>query len=510
MSLGKGPAAVRPEQEAIDPELRRLLAAVREAAPDAYLVGGGVRDVLLGRRPVDLDFVLAGDVGAAAEAIAETLAGSAFPLDAERGQLRVVLPEPAAVREIDLSRLEDGIEADLARRDFTLNALAAPIEADGSLGEVIDTTGGVADLRARRVRLVGERALADDPLRLLRAVRLAVELDFELEEGTAHAVRASAANVHAAAPERQRDELARIFATPRAAAGLRLLDALALLAELLPEVAAGRGVEQPHVHHWDVFDHSIETVAALDALLTEVGPQLAAPLPAPSWLRQAFRDGLAWFALRPYMDEAVGGSSRRVLLKLAALLHDVAKPETKSVEPDGRVRFLGHADVGAAKAERICERLRFGGRETRFVARLVEEHLRPTQLSQEGPPSQRAVYRFFRDLGGAAPACLILSLADGVAAAGPRLTTERWQGHVAYVSYVLRQAEAQAAAVARTLRLLSGHDLMEALDLAPGPLIGRLLAAVEEAAGAGEIATPEEALAYAARLLASRGGEVAP
>ena len=506
MSLGKGPAAVRPEQEAIDPELRRLLAAVREAAPDAYLVGGGVRDVLLGRRPVDLDFVLAGDVGAAAEAIAETLAGSAFPLDAERGQLRVVLPEPAAVREIDLSRLEDGIEADLARRDFTLNALAAPIEADGSLGEVIDTTGGVADLRARRVRLVGERALADDPLRLLRAVRFAVELDFEIETGTAAAIRKRAASLRAAAAERQRDELARMLATPRSAAGVRLLDSLGLLEEMIPELNAGRGVEQPGAyHHWDVFGHSIETLAALDEML-DVGPQPAAPLRERPWLRGAFRDGLAWYGLLPYLEGAVGGQSRLVLLKLAGLLHDVAKPETKSMEAGGRVRFFGHAELGAGKAARVCERLRLGSREARFVARLVEEHMRPTQLSQEGPPSQRAVYRFFRDLGGAAPACLFLSLADAAAAAGPRMTPERWQGHVAYIGQVLRHGEAQSAVVARAPRLVTGNDLMEALDLAPGPLVGRLLAAVEEAVAAGEVATRDEAIACAARVGAELRG----
>ena len=479
----------------ISPELRRLLATLAEAVPGAYLVGGAVRDLLTGREPVDLDVVTAGDAHEGAEKLGRAFGASVFALDEARGHYRVTLPEGAPVREIDISHADD-VVADLRRRDFTVDAMAAPVEADGGLGEIIDPTGGREDLDAGVLRMVSEAALREDPLRLLRAARLAHELTLEIEPETAETVRGLAPSVTQAAAERQREELVRILASPRAAQGVRLLDSLALLRELMPEIVAARGVDQPIEHHyWDVFDHSVEAVAALDEMFQ--------PNPAADrWLATTFREGLAGFGLDAYLDGRAGGHSRRVLVKLAALLHDVAKPETKSEEADGRIRFLGHSERGAETAARICRRLRFGSRETEFVALLVEEHLRPTQLSQGDLPSRRALYRFFRDLGEAAPACLFLSLADAAAARGPRLEQERWAGHVAYTAWILDQAAQPEDASGKPQRLVDGTKLMAELGLKPGPTIGRLLDAIDEAHAVGELATPEEAIEYARRLLA--------
>jgi tRNA nucleotidyltransferase/poly(A) polymerase len=479
----------------LEPGLHSFLAAAREAVPDVYLVGGGVRDLLRGTRPADLDFVTATDCRRAAHALASALQGHAFPLDEERGYYRILLIGHPSVEGVDLSQRAGDVESDLRRRDFTINAIAAPVEPDGSLGALVDPCGGLADLKAKRLRMVSEQALQDDPLRLLRAARLAAELDFSLDAATADAISRNAPLIEFAAEERQRDEFVRLLATPRAAAGIRLLDSLGLLAALLPELEPARGVEQPGRHHyWDVFDHSVETLAALDTMLSTTETDRP-------WLRDGFEAGLAWYPLQSYLGESLGSASRLVLLKLAGLLHDVAKPETKSVGPDGSIHFLGHPELGAGKATRICERLRFGNRETRFVSLLVEEHLRPTQLAARGePPSARALYRFYRDLEDAAPACLILMLADGAAAAGPRLTQQRWRAHVAYVIHILESEQAQLEA-AKGPRLITGHDLMSELGLEPGPRLGELLAAVEEAIGAGEIATREAALAYARRLV---------
>ncbi len=237
---------------------------------------------------------------------------------------------------------------------------------------MLDTASSVTDLESHTLRMMSRQGLRDDPLRLLRAVRLTVELDLEIESETEEMIRELAYLIPQAAGERQREEIVRILATPHAAIGIRLLDALALLEELMPEITAARGVDQPFEHHyWDVFDHSVEALAALDLML--------APAADPErWLSPVFRNGLAGFDLDAYLDGSVGGHSRRVLLKLAGLLHDVSKPETKSQQPDGRIRFLGHPEQGAAKAETICSRLRFGSKETRFVSLLVEQHLRPT------------------------------------------------------------------------------------------------------------------------------------
>ncbi|HLF76378.1 MAG TPA: DUF559 domain-containing protein [Dehalococcoidia bacterium] len=487
----------------LDPSLRDLLQVVHRIVPDAHLVGGAIRDLLDGRQPVDLDFVTQAEARNVAIALAREVGGSPFPLDEVRKTWRVVLPGTATVREIDLSTIDGDIEADLRRRDFTVDALAAPLNADGALGEIVDVCGGVEDLAQRRLRMVSEAVLKDDPLRLLRADRLATELSLTVEDETADAIRRHAPSLEQAAAERRRDELVRILATPRSASGIRLMDSLGLLDVLLPELAPARGVDQPPVHHyWDVFDHSVETLSSLDRMLApaDQGTQLESLPRLEPWFRESFRDGLAWYSLDDYLDARIGGCSRRVLIKLAGLLHDVSKPETKTLESDGRVRFFGHSEQGAVKAASICNRLRFGGRESAFVAKLVEEHLRPTQLANDHLPSHRALYRFFRDLGEAAPGCLFLSLADASAALGPRLQPERWRGHIAYISYVLESGMAQAEVTARQPRLITGSDLMQTLGLEPGPEIGRLLSAIDEAIATGEVSSREEAIELARRL----------
>jgi poly(A) polymerase len=463
--------------------------------PDVHLVGGALRDVLRGRTPADLDLVTTLDAHQGAEVLATTLGESIFTLDEERRQYRVVLrdsPEPA-LSDIDISQVDD-LETDLWRRDFTVDAMAAAIKPDGSLGTVLDPAGGFADLESGVLRAVANVNLEDDPLRLMRAVRLATELQMTIEETTTETIRNLAPRLAESAAERKRDELVRILATPRSAWGLQLLDSLALLEQLVPELMTGKGVEQPvNYHYWDVFEHSLQAVQALDEMLSEE-PDASRP-----WLGLAFREGLETFDIDGYLGARAGGQSRLVLLKLAALLHDNAKPETKSLEASGRVRFFGHSEAGAAKAGRICRRLRFGSRETSFVSKLVEEHLRPAQLSSEGLPTRRALYRFFRDLGDAAPACLVLSLADAAAAAGPRLQPDRWRGHVAYAAYVLEHGLEPADAALKPYRLIKGDELMVALALEPGPEVGRLLSLIDEAHAVGDISTPEEAIELARR-----------
>ncbi len=480
-----------------DAPTRRLLAELRQTLDgDVYIVGGFLRDLLLRRPSQDLDLAVSGPAGPAAEAIGAALRGHVFPLDDERGQYRIALPDGAPVPFIDVSSLRGDVQADLALRDYTVDAMAAPLAPDGRFHAVIDPFAGLDDLRSRTVRLVRNEALVEDPLRLLRGPRIATELGFTIDPATETSITARASSLASVAAERLRDELCRVFATPRAREGLRLIDRLGLLQQLIPEITAARGVSQPKEHYWDVFDHSLETVGVLDWLLSAEPPRQR---PA-SDLRPAFDAELAWFPLASYFRETVGGRSRLVLAKLAGLLHDVGKPETRAPDETGRIRFFGHAEAGARTAQALCRRLRFGNRETHFVSVLVDQHLRPTQLSPAAAePSNRAIYRFFRDLGPAAPACLVLSLADAAAALGPRLEMPRWRGHAAFVSYILARHQALERQPGQQ-RLLSGDEIMSALAIGPGPLVGRLLAAVEEAAGSGEVESRSEALDYARSL----------
>jgi hypothetical protein len=280
----RAPAALPGKTETISPELRRVLATLREAVPGAYLVGGAVRDLITGRQPFDLDVVTPGDAHAAAEAAGRAFSASVFALDEARAQYRVTLPGGGPVREIDISSAPD-IVADLRRRDFTVNAIAAPIEADGSLGQPIDPTGGLDDLEAGLLRMVSEAALREDPLRLLRAARLAHELQLEIEPETELAVHANASLLNEAAPERQREELVRMLASRWSARAIRLLDSLTLLQELLPEITAARGVGQPFPIR-NLIAGSLAASAtsspALSSMPTSTRPLAAIPAPFSS------------------------------------------------------------------------------------------------------------------------------------------------------------------------------------------------------------------------------------
>lgn len=494
----------------LSPDTRDLLAGLhaffQERGVDVYVVGGFLRDVLLGRDGDDVDLAVAGDPLELGPPLADALAGSYFPLSEERHVARIAVPEIGV--QIDLTRLRGGIDDDLRERDYTIDAMAAPLaEAAAGRAEIIDPTGGRADLDKRLVRVVAEEAFRSDPLRPLRGARLAVELDFTVEATTAGLIEEYSPRLLEVAPERRRDELMRVMATPRAGEGLRLLDDLNLLETLLPEVTATRGVEQPKEHHWDVMGHLLATVANLDVLLAESEPE------DEHWqgLWTELWTALDWWEdAREFLrGEVTPGRSRAAVLKLCGLLHDIAKPETKSFQEDGRMRFFGHAEVGAERATAILRRLHFSSQEVTLVSKMVKAHLRPVQMAQQGAPTRRAVYRYFRDCGdGGGILTLFLSLADHLGTVGPNVNIAGWRDHVALVNYILAK-RFQEEGVVSPPALLGGEDLMRELDLSPGPLVGRLLETLREAQAAGEVSTREEALALARSTLAEQRGEPA-
>jgi putative nucleotidyltransferase with HDIG domain len=488
----------------IPPDRRDLLAelnaffAAREVP--AYAAGGFLRDALLGLPAHDIDLAVAGDALALGRALADELSGYYVALDEERGHARVVLPGDDAI--VDLTPIAGAIEDDLRRRDFTIDALGTPLEGllEGE-ATVIDPAGGLADLDARLVRATSEQVLREDPLRPLRGARIACHLGFAIEDGTRALIADLAPDVAGAAPERQREELMRMFAAPEAAPGVRLLDELGLLSAVLPELDVMRGVEQPKEHYYDVFGHAVAAVAALDVLLADEAPRDATG--ARLW--RELWNALAWWGEgREYLRApVVAGTPRRALLKFGGLLHDIGKPATKSFEPSGRMRFFGHSDVGAEIAARLMRRLRFSARETSIIRRMIEAHLRPVQMAHERAPTRRAVYRYFRATEEAGIDTLFLSLADHLATAGPRLDMEGFRVHVAVVSHILRLRFTDETVV-RPPKLISGRDLMAEFGLEEGHLLGELLEAVREAQAAGEISTREEALALARERLAAR------
>jgi len=479
--------------------LDRVCAFLDREGLDSYIFGGYVRDALLGRSTRDIDIAVCGPALEVARRAAHALNGQYVPLDESRQIARVVLAEgdPAEGRRwhLDFSTIDDSIEKHLSQRDLTINAMAINTREleQGTVPRVIDPLHGREDLQRGVIRQASDTAFEDCPVRLLRAVRLATEHSFAIEERTETAIRSRAHLITQVPGEAVREELCRLLSLSRAASHLYYLDRLGLLTAIFPELAATRDVEQPREHYWDVFQHSIETVAAFERLLRGVGNQEDAVLSEAPHIPSAAEH---------FEEEVSHGASRAVLAKLACLLHDIAKPQTKTVERDGRVRFLGHTRQGADMAGDILQRLRFSKREIKTVQTVIASHLRLWQMGGEGRPTRRAIYRFFRDCGDASIDVIFVTLADFLAARGPDLDLAEWKQHCEMMQYIWSEHEKELAVVPPE-KLVDGHDLISIFHLEPGPRLGELLEAVREAQGVGEITTRDEALAFVRRRLAA-------
>ncbi|HXU87240.1 MAG TPA: HD domain-containing protein [Methylomirabilota bacterium] len=459
--------------------LVRVAAAL--APPGTVLVGGTVRDAVVGRSPVDVDLAVPAGAIALARRCAERLGGSCVVLDAERGAARAI----ANGLTLDAADFRaPTLEADLAARDFTVNALAVALAALARRGRaaIIDPTGGLADLRARRLRPAGPGVLDDDPLRTLRAVRLEAALGLRLTAAGATAVRAAAAGLARVSAERVRDEMLALLAMADSARALRRADALRVLSVVLPEIEPMRATTQPPPHRFGVLEHSLRAVAGCDRLL----PRLGSLTPYGE-------------ELSGHMAEPLGGGlTRAATLKLAALLHDVSKPETRR-RVRGRVRFFEHDVIGAGRARAIGERLKLPERAIAVVERLVRHHLRPMHLASAAAITPRARYRFYRDLREDTRDLLLLVLVDAAAVTGASPVTT-WRR--APLVRELMHGWAEQRAVAATPPLVRGQDVMARFRLEPGPRVGWLLAQAREAQDLGRVANREEALAYLDSLIA--------
>lgn len=499
--------------------LARALHRIDTAATDCYVVGGFIRDSLLGRPARDVDVVVGGDPFAVARRVAQDLGASFVPLDQTHCIARVVCAPARHQADgagdagegegliIDFARYEGAIGDSLAVRDFTIDAMAVPAAAvaagvtDGGvprelvLRHLIDPTGGLRDLEDGVVRACTAQSFEADPGRLLRAVRLSRELGFNLAPETECLLRSQAHLAASVAAERTREELFKLLALPNAADGVRHLDRLGLLTTILPELSACRDVEQPTSHFWDVLEHSIQTITTYEFITGQADWRYG-----NEEVRDTVPDDPAY---RIYLETMLSqDASRDTLIKLTCLLHDVAKPQTKSIDDSGRARFLGHPREGATMVAGMLQRLRCSSQEIAFVETLVCHHLRPSQMSAEGMPTRRAVYRFFRDTGSAGTGVLYLAMADYLACRGPLFTMAEWRYTCQLVDFTLREHERQQTVIAPT-RLIDGAELMRALGLQPGPTVGVLLETIREAQAEGLVASKDDALKLARKTIES-------
>ena len=483
----------------------RVVSWLANQGAEAYLVGGCVRDRLLERAVHDLDVAVPGDGTSLARKLADSLDADFYTLDRERGVGRAILRRTDGERLlVDIARFRGGdLAADLVGRDFTINALAVDVRAPA---EVIDLHSGLADLEAGIIRAVSDDAIRSDPLRALRAVRQAAQLGFALAPETEALIERDGAALANVSAERICDELGKLLLCPSSAPFLYDLDRLGLLCVVLPELEPLRDLNQPPPHQYGVLKHSLEAVGALETLLCELG---LTPLSSSTTGIQQIVGGLELGSLPDYagkigehLDAVVSDARPRVVvLKMATLLHDIGKPGARSVDEDGRIRFIGHETAGSQMAGRVLQRLRFSGVEARVVETVVRNHMRPLTLVAQERVSARAVYRFFRDAGDAGVDVLLLALADQLATHGTDIAGAGWQRLVGLVTRMLAYYWDQEAGPATEPPLVDGRDLLAGFGLQPGPQIGRLLEAVREAQAIGEVRTRGEAMELVKRLV---------
>jgi poly(A) polymerase len=445
------PAELRPlpPRPDLDGLLELLAACAAGLGLEAYLVGGFVRDRLLGRESKDIDIVVVGSDGVPLlDAVARRLGwprAAVFERFAT-GQVRgggfvVEVVQARAERYDPESRKPDvrpgTLEDDIRRRDFTVNALAQTLD-----GRVLDLTGrGLDDLRAGVLRTPLDPAdtFSEDPLRMLRAARFVAQLGFELAGGLLDAMRAMAHRAAILSAERVREELSRLLVSAHPRAGMDVLRASGLLEVVAPELLPMVGVEQGGWHRYDVWEHSLRTVES---------------------------------------------ASRDLVTRLGCLFHDAGKPATHATAPDGRHTFHGHPRVGARLAEEVLSRLRYSREEVEQVVRLVEHHMWPIQY-RPGEVGDAAVRRWVRDLGDLRGRALDLARADTRASAFPSVE-------------LIDELEQRAARLDEEGRIsrprppLGGHELMQLAGRGPGPWVGRAQRSLLDAVLDGDI-PPEDA-----------------
>lgn len=481
------------------PELIGILQQRAEGPGHIFLIGGVLRDALLGRSLHDWDFAVCGSASALARRVADDLGGKFYVLDEATDTARVLGQRADGLDYVlDFTRLRaETVAADQALRDFTINALAVDVCEPQA---ILDPLGGAQDLKDGVLRACSSHSLEDDPLRVVRGVRLAIALGLRIEPQTWAWMKAAAPKLGRVSNERQRDELFRILDGAQVASSVRLLERAGVLPVLLPELCQIQGVQQRPPHVWDVWEHTLQLVERLEALLAVMpGTQEANDLMLGLAVLKLgrFRAQLsAHFAQSPHPARSL-----RSLLMLAGLYHDVAKPESLSVDAQGVRHFYDHDRLGQPLIEMRARTLALSNDEIQRLATLVGGHMRPHFLARDvASINRRSIYRYFRVMGAAGVELCLLALADVLAVWGPTLPQERWLAELEVCHKLLEAWWEQPEEVVRPPRLINGQDLMRELNLAPGPQVGYLLEAVQEAQAMGEVHDRQAALQLARRL----------
>ncbi len=467
--------------ENIEKQLEKWLAPMGKL-PELYLVGGAVRDLVLGRACQDIDLIC-DDAKTFARKVADKNGAAFVPFEKKEGEpcFRVVDRRDASF--LDFANIRgESLSDDLALRDFTINAMAARIETGGKIGGITDPMGGMGDLKRETIKNCGPKAFANDPLRIMRAYRFAALLGYEIDDGCIVDIRAHADRLPSVSPERILAELFKIFSVEKSASRIRMMDDHGILERVLPEIRPMKGCEQNGYHHLDVWEHSLLVLEKAEDALAR--------------LEHYF--GPAW----PKALEKLETDNNVPLLKMAAILHDVGKPSCKKFdEKRGRATFHGHEAAGAKIAAEAALRLRMPKKDGQLLADLVGEHLHVLSLTRpEVKPSTKM--RWFKRFKDDCIPVILLAMADAQSKRGPLSDKAETLTKLERLKAMAIDYYDRIKAKNEQPSLIDGNDILQ-MGVSRGPVVGRTLKTVEDALEDGEISGREEALRMARRLIES-------
>lgn len=484
---------------------------IKSCVPDAYYVGGCVRDSFLKRYSGDIDLTMPkARVKEAAFKLAKKLKASAFEMDPEFCVWRLTAKSGL---QVDLCAfVGEDIKQDLKRRDFTINALAYPVGAPLKIkikkagkkqtvlltklnqDNILDLNGGIADIKNKIIRANTPSVFKEDPLRLLRAFRTQAEIKFTPEQGTFALIKKYSPFLWQAAGERIQEELKRMLRQDGTVKLLKQMDETGILTTLLPELEKQKTCALCYYGEGGVFTHTLKVVERMEFLLNNL------PKAFPKFYRK----------LKPYVQDIA-------VYKLTALLHDIAKPATAKMF-GGRLRFFHHEEQGSLMAEKFLKQIKMSNDEQRLICKMIYYHLRPSNLASNEIVTDKGIYKFFKELGDACIPMLLLCWSDYTSYVRPmqvyhlmrkstlpvmtieeakqKQNTGKTLRHMQMLNFLFGKYFNEAKRFVAPPKIIDGKDVMEVLGIPPGPRIGHILEALTLAQVEGKISDRPSALKF--------------
>lgn len=446
-------------------ELVSAIAALQKKVQYLYLAGGAVRDLLLGGKPIDLDFAVGANAIEAAQFFALHINGKFVLLDESEEVARVVWKNYCLDFTSFRQKTKD-IKEDLRLRDFTINAMAYQVSTETpdliATSNLIDPCNGLDDLQKGIIKYTHDGAFTNDPLRILRAYRFGAIYGYRLEAETAEAIRRDGKLLKKVSPERVSSELHKIMVSNRARDCFKHMDDWGVLAILFPEIAAGKNVQQPGSHHLDVFEHNLAALGELEKIIAENTPED--------------------LGLDAHEADYLKDRERMRRLKWASFFHDLGKPSASKIR-DGRITFYGHDNTGSEQFVKIAQRLKWSRLDTDLIARFIKHHMwlfHLTNAQKKTGIKPKACLKIHKALGAELTGLYLLSLADSLAAKGadkPEGMEKRLQDLYLLIRQVIKE---RVDPVLSRPPVLSGKDLISHFQLTPGPLFKKILLSLEK------------------------------